>query len=409
MGPNRSVATILLIDSSNHDASCVYQMLTEERFNVLSAKSVDEALNVIKYVSPDLILLNGGNLENSADDICRRVRNATAQTGKNLPLIYLEPLKDQSPDSQETIDGVDECFLFPIPAENLSNPDDWEKIVRLSYTHLSSILRNHIRIRTLETNVEENQRQLSRAQRVMDRELGETARMQRSFLPTTFPKHDELELAAVYQPSIKVGGDYYDVITIDDRHWGLVIADIAGHGSAAAVVMALTQMVVKEFGRGITSPQEALFVFNDKLNANLSSDHYVTMFYAVLDLVTMELTYSHAGHVPLLFYRAKGNAIVDLKTEPSFPLRTFDMESYEEKSTTLEPGDQVLFFTDGVLDIQNTQNEFYGVDLLKEAFLQGQPTSVKKLVQTIYHSTESFRGMRERLDDFTLMALGRKA
>ncbi len=412
MGTDQAYATILLIDCSSRDAQSIHQMLEKEHFNVYFAKSITEALRVIQYISPDLILLNGGHLEGGAEDICRRLRNASTQYRHNLPLIFLQPINGSIPAEEEPLSGVDDYFLFPKPGEDPSVPlkdgREWNKIVYLSNQHLLSLLRGHLRIHNLETSVEESQRQLSRAQRIMDRELSETAKMQRSFLPHSFPEHPELELAAVYQPSIKVGGDYYDVIQVDDDHWGLVIADIAGHGSAAAVVMALTQMVVKEFGRGIVSPQEALFLFNRKLNANLSSDHYVTMFYAVLNLRTMELVYSHAGHVPLLFYRAAEQNILDLKTEPSFPLRTFEMESYEEQSVTLEPGDQILFFTDGVLDVQNTQNYFFGADQLKENFLRLQPTSVKNLVQKIFQRTETFRGQRERLDDFTLMALGRK-
>lgn len=412
MGSDLSNTTILLIDCSSQVGRRIHQFLTEQNYNVYYTKSIDEAIHAIQFISPDLILLNGFGLPGHVDDVCLRIRNAPTNAVRNLPLIYIQPVNGKIPSQGEKIAGVDDCFLFPMIAENPSSSTtdnaELNSIIGLSNNHLLSLLRGHIRIRILETSVEESQRQLSRAQRVMDRELGEAAKMQRSFLPNAFPEHPELELAAVYQPSIKVGGDYYDVIRVDENHWGLVIADIAGHGSAAAVVMALTQMVVKEFGKGITSPQDALFAFNDKLNANLSSDHYVTMFYGILDLRNMELVYSHAGHIPLMLYKASAKEIFELKTEPSFPLRTFEMESYEERSTILEPGDKVLFFTDGVIDIQNTHNEFFGSDRLRDVFLNTQPASVKVLVQKIFETTEKYRGPRERLDDFTLMALGRK-
>lgn len=408
MGSELINPTILLIDCSSPIGQTVHQLLTEHRYNVFYTSSVDEALHIILYMSPDLILLNGFGLEHQIEDTCRRIRVTSSNSGRNLPLIYLKPVNGEIQTTEAPIPQVDDCFPFPCMADIHENPRNHDKIVSLSTHHLLSLLRGYLRIRNLETSMEESQRQLSRAQRIMDRELGEAAKMQRSFLPNTFPEHPQLELAALYQPSIKVGGDYYDVIQVDKYHWGLVIADIAGHGSAAAVVMALTQMVVKEFGKGILSPQEALFTFNDKLNANLTSDHYVTMFYGVLDLRTMELIYSHAGHIPQLIYKAAPKEIFELKSEPSFPLRTFEMESYEEKTAVLEPGDKMLFFTDGVIDIQNMQNEFFGEEKLCDVFLNSQPSTAKALVHKVFESTEKFRGVRERLDDFTLMTLGRK-
>jgi len=133
------------------------------------------------------------------------------------------------------------------------------------------------------------------------------------------------------------------------------------------------------------------------------------MFYAVLNIHTMEMVYSHAGHVPLMHYLAVDDVIFDMKNEPSFPLRTFEMESYEERSLVLQPGDKILFFTDGVTDIQNKQNVFFGADRLRKVFLDNHQCSCEELVQRIFNETESFRQDRDRMDDFTLMTLSRSA
>jgi serine phosphatase RsbU (regulator of sigma subunit)/CheY-like chemotaxis protein len=405
--------TVLLIDGSSNDTKDIMSLLIEEQYNVFKASSVEEALHVVEYIYPALVLINGSSLTRDINEICIQIRDATSRSIRNIPLIYLEPVNGEYKNNSASVKEVDACFPFPKfeePAldQNVQSTG-YSCITQLSNNHFLSLLRGHMNIRALKTSVEESHRQLSRAQRIMDRELSETAKMQRSFLPGIFPYHAELELAALYYPSIKVGGDYYDVNKIDDDHWGLVIADIAGHGTAAAVVMALTQMVVKEFGKGITSPQQALFKFNEKLNANLSSDHYVTMFYAVLNIQTMEMVYSHAGHVPLMHYLSVDDVIFDMKNEPSFPLRTFEMESYEERSIVLQPGDKILFFTDGVTDIQNKQNVFFGADRLRKVFLDNHQCSCEEMVQRIFNETESFRQDRDRMDDFTLMTLSRSA
>jgi len=245
--------------------------------------------------------------------------------------------------------------------------------------------------------------QLQRSHRSIRREMTDIWNIQRMFLNREFPNHPDFAIEACYHPSAQVGGDYYDVVQVDDDHWGLVMADIAGHGASAAVVMGLTQMTVKEFSSGIVKPGEALNRFNEKLNQHLHSQHFVTMFYAIFNRKTKELVYTSAGHCPPLWYSSRTNESTFLRSVPAFPLRTFQNHSYDEQSVILSPNDRLLFYTDGVTDLQNQQDNLYGVDRLREVFHQKQNLPIKELIHAIQHDTEAFRNNRERLDDFTLM------
>lgn len=255
------------------------------------------------------------------------------------------------------------------------------------------------------TNIQEAYRDLQRSYRTMRREMTEVWNIQRSFLSRYIYDNSVFSVATSYKPSTQVGGDYFDIVEIDDEHVAFIMADIAGHGASAAVIMAITQMTVKEFGKGITEPGYALDVFNSKLNEHLSSHHFVTMFYALLNLNTRRLKFTSAGHNPPLLFVHSEEDVILLESEPGFPLRTFDNLSYDEQQVQLHSGDRLLLFTDGVTDIQNDKNELFGVDNLKRILYQNRQKNIDEIVETINHETDVFLNHRERLDDFTLMLI----
>ena len=120
----------------------------------------------------------------------------------------------------------------------------------------------------------------------------------------------------------------------------------------------------------------------------------------------MEMVYSSAGHNPMLYYSAKEDKVSLLKTGPDFPLRTFETEQYEEKSMQMNPFDKILLFTDGVLDVQNPEMDFYGQERLEKIFKDNHAVTSEELVDRIVQDTEFFRRGKRRLDDFTLLVIG---
>ncbi|MEW6235650.1 MAG: SpoIIE family protein phosphatase [Candidatus Omnitrophota bacterium] len=368
----------------------LWQVLEKGGYELFIEESPKAIQEVMRNIEPDLVLMDYSMTEKIEDDLCKEIKKYSVERGKFIPIILLFTLSDFDNKLAGLDNGADDFLIKP--------PSPKELLARV---------RNLLRVCDLQDNLRETNVRLERAQRIIEREINIVGQIQRSFLPRTFPSHPNLRLAARYQPSTQAGGDYYDVVSLDENRWGIVIADIAGHGVSAAVVMALTQMAVKEFSSDANSPQEALKIFNEKLNRHLSSEHFVTMFYSILDLRTMELTYASAGHYPMMFYSAHEHRVKMLEIEPGFPLRTFNSERYEQKNETLKPGDKILLFTDGVTDVFNLEKEFYGVERLKETFLRNCDTSPEVLVQTIYHDTEIFRKGKTRLDDFTLMVICR--
>lgn len=240
---------------------------------------------------------------------------------------------------------------------------------------------------------------------VQQRERDRLVELQQHFLPQTFPDIDGISWSARYLPSKLVGGDYYDVFLMDGSRYAIVMADISGHGYAAAIVMAMTQMAVKEFSPGVASPSQALTVINKKLQKHMLPQHFVTMFFGVLDIETNTLRYSSAGHPAAMIYRASEETAESLPTEPDYPLCTFPTSNYPEASIQLKTGDVCLFFTDGVFDSVSSDGQFYGEERLLAEFERSAPGGAESAVHSIVETVSVFRGDADQLDDFTVLAM----
>ncbi len=238
-----------------------------------------------------------------------------------------------------------------------------------------------------------------------DREQKRLIELQHHFLPQSFPDLPGIEWAARYHPSKMVGGDYYDVFPMNNDAFAIIMADISGHGYSAAIVMSMTQFAVKEFAPGCSSPSEALSVINNKLQKHMLPHHFVTMFFGLLNVKTKTLTYSSAGHIPMLQFQASTNCVKHLSIQPSYPLCTFPAEDYPEEQSQLSANDICLFYTDGVTDSPNARDEFYGEDRLIQSLEAFSASNAKHLVDAIHASVEEHRGAVDRLDDFTLLSM----
>ncbi|RJP22956.1 MAG: response regulator [Candidatus Omnitrophota bacterium] len=359
----------------------IRRILESAGYRVLTAFSIADTFAVLREQVPDMIILSVIMPDGHGHEVCKTIKSRMEREDHFIPIILLTSQNETKYKIAGLESGADDYMLKP--------PSKQELLARV-----------HVLLRNMDL-----QNELREAHDKLEREFKIVGDIQRSFLPREFPSHPILKLAACYEPSQQAGGDYYDVIEIDANHWGLVMADIAGHGVSAAVVMALTQWTVKEFARGITSPSKALTKFNQILTRHLTSEHFVTMFYAVLNLQRMELTYASAGHGAMLFYSAAERNVHSLKTKNGFPLKSFEGDEYDERKEIVQAGDRILLFTDGVVEMMDENHVLYGIDRLSNLLLAHPNASSTALVDKILDDSESFRKKQERFDDFTLMVV----
>jgi phosphoserine phosphatase RsbU/P len=197
-----------------------------------------------------------------------------------------------------------------------------------------------------------------------EEELKRAREIQQMLLPNVLPQLAGVQISGAWQPAREVGGDYFDVIALDEKRLGICIGDVAGKGITAALLMANLQASFRAFATPDASPQAVCTRLNKFLSANLASGKFVTFFYAVLDADQRTLIYENAGHCPGLLIR--GNGAAELLRGSGAVLGVLPDWIYQDSTVQLERGDKLLLCTDGVTEAENTRLEEFGEQRLLE-------------------------------------------
>src|SRR5262245_53149363 len=246
--------------------------------------------------------------------------------------------------------------------------------------------------------------ELRNAYEEVDRELRMVADIQRSLLPTELPNIPTMHLAAHYQTARRAGGDYYDFFALPDGRWSVMIADVSGHGTPAAVMMAITHSIAHSYP-GPPAPAHKMLDF---VNYQLATRYtaglgaFVTAFYGIYDPATRQLSYSCAGHNPPRLKRCADGTIHSLDGVSNLPLGISSDETYQECACTLQCGDQIVFYTDGITEAQNLTGEIFGVERLDMALYQCRETA-SDLIAAVLAEVDEFSAGQPLGDDRTLL------
>lgn len=234
------------------------------------------------------------------------------------------------------------------------------------------------------------------------REFEKAREIQQALLPRSIPQASGFEISGAWQPARAVGGDYYDVLELDEGRLALVIADVSGKGIAAALLMSNLQAAVKAFAPELDAPRELCQRVNRMICDNTSSGKFITFFYAILDARNNSLVYSRAGHPPPILCR-KGGGIVRL--EAGGPILGFSKTvSYEQEEVRLYPGDRLLLFTDGLSEAFNAEEEEFGEERLEALLCASEGLGAEALQRSVLDAVAEF-SHREFQDDATLIAV----
>ncbi len=248
--------------------------------------------------------------------------------------------------------------------------------------------------------------ELKRAYEVVEHELKVVADIQRSLLPKTLPPIPNLSIAAFYQTSQWAGGDYYDFFPLPDGKWGILIADVSGHGTPAAVLMAVTHSLAHGFPGPHDPPSALLNKVNQQLATlyTANSESFVTAFYGVYDPSTRRLTYSSAGHNPPRLMRCSQSTIESLDGAQRLPLGLVHDEVFEDSTLILQPGDQLAFYTDGITEAIDSDGRMFGIDRL-DAVLSRCGGTAQSLVNDVINEVKAFTLGEPAADDQTLLGM----
>ena len=221
-----------------------------------------------------------------------------------------------------------------------------------------------------------------------EREQSDARAIQRGLLPSTLPCIDPYGIAAAWRPASGYGGDCYDALTFDDDVLGLLIADVAGKGLPAALLMSNLQAAVRAFSEGAASPDQVCARVNRLLCGHMVSGRFVTACYIRLDCRRHSLTCANAGHNPPLLVRASGE-VVRLATGGTV-LGVFPDRTYEQHQVDIRGGDRLVLYTDGITEATSPDGEEYGEERLAQAITAGARLHAPALTAALFDDVLAF-------------------
>jgi serine phosphatase RsbU (regulator of sigma subunit) len=258
--------------------------------------------------------------------------------------------------------------------------------------------------------IEDLLREQSEKQR-LEEELRIARQIQMSLLPQGAVSHPGLRIAALCLPATEVGGDYYDLLPLSESRLGVLVADVSGKGTSAALYMAELKGLVLSLSRIHDSPARLLAEANRILAANMDSRSFVTMTYAIVDSTARTMRYARAGHNPILHLEA-ATGRTHVLAPPGLGLGLDPGDRFEqileERVVPLRSGDVFLFFTDGLTEAMNERSELFGELRLRELLesdAEGGGLPVAELKERILGEIRRFVGTAAPQDDMTLVIL----
>ena len=254
--------------------------------------------------------------------------------------------------------------------------------------------------------------QEAQAKRQIEAELRSASEIQRILLPTKDPTLDGYIVAGRNIPARVLSGDYYDYIPLGGSRFGAVIADVSGKGTAAALITAMCRSVLRSNATSSPSPAAVLAAVNRLLHPDIREDMFISMIFMVLDQATGEVTLARAGHTYPLLWRKRSNAVEEIKSGGlAVGIDRGDVFERVTKdcSFTLEPGDCLLLYTDGVNEAMDAKGDEFGEERIKSVLVSLAPQGAKAVVSGLMVELGHFLGGRLSHDDITLIALQKAA
>jgi sigma-B regulation protein RsbU (phosphoserine phosphatase) len=261
-------------------------------------------------------------------------------------------------------------------------------------------------IATLRSEIEQGRERRHRLHQ-QQREMEEARRIQRQLLPTALPRLDGWELASSWQPASGVGGDCFDAIVLAPTKIALSIADVVGKGIPAALLMSNLQATVRAFATPTTEPRELCQQVNRILCGHIGEGRFISFCYCIIDTELGTLRYCNAGHYPPIVVHRNGS--VERLSAGGAVLGVLPDSSYAQGTTTLDRGDRLVLFTDGITEARRSDpptDEEFGEERLIDLSVAHRRLSASALETALSTAVTAFTGGRFQ-DDATLIVVGR--
>ena len=366
--------TLLVVDDHPDIREYILDALSDQ-FRMIVAVDGQEGLEKARAFKPDLIISDVMMPRMDGYEMCRQIRRDASID--HIPIIMLTAKASD----EMKVEGLE------IGANDyLSKP--------FNVRELSARVRNLLHIREQERSVKKSLEMAHKAQI--------------SMLPQEVPTFDGLDIATFSRPAREVGGDYYDFILRDPHKLGVVIGDVSGKGMPAALYMTMAKGLMQACSQSADSPCEALCRINRQFHRASSANTFISLQYAIIDPQARKMVFSNAGHNPLILCR-NGEEKAQLLKSPGMAIgleggRMFD-RIVQDEGIEIQPGDTLVFYTDGFVEGMNDASESFGESRLLTLIEQSRDLAAADLIGTITREYDRFVGGAEPFDDMTAVVV----
>lgn len=394
---NRDV-TILVVDDSSLMRRVMRDYLSRFGFQVLEAVNGKKALETLEQ-NPEipLVITDYEMPEMGGAELCEAIRETKRKT--ELAIIGVSSHENKLLSAKLIKAGANDFLTKPFQREEL-------------YTRIVQNLENLEYIERINTSLTT----ISNMHQRMKRDLDAAAKLQRSLLPNELPVVEGLQLASLFSPCDELAGDTYNCLVFDERHVGIFVVDVSGHGVPSALLSVTLSRLLKarpsestllvEHGDGdspvILPPGEVCRRLNTQFPMDPENFQYFTIVYGILDRTAMTFTYSSAGHPgPIHVRPGKGaKAHKPLSMAIGFSPET----EFKEEVIKLAPGDRIFFYTDGLVEAMNESGEEFGTDRLRKLFGALVKHELEATLQRVYNCVDEWNATNFK-DDVTICAV----
>lgn len=390
----------LIVEDDPVSLHILKTMLEKWEFLVITATDGTDALAKfqadadIEMVVSDWMMPKMDGIE-----LCRRIRTVP---GRPYTYFILLTAKSQTEDVVEGMEaGADDFISKPF--------NQYELRVRI---------RAGERVLDLQNQLERKLTELSDVTEQMSRDLEAAAAIQMSMLPTRHRAFPAINYAWKFVPCDRIGGDFFNLVRLDDHRIGIYIFDVSGHGVPAALqAVALGRMLsaydptasilLKPSSSAnnhlVLSPQEVVSTLNSRFQFSGTRGDFITFLYGILDTQDSTFTYTRAGHPSPIV--VSGGELPIFSDDGGIPIGIIPEPVYREQSFQLSPGDRVFFFTDGLTEISNAEGNRFGEDRLKAYLKKTAGNPLDATVENLTQLVAKWQGDEPRMDDLTILGV----
>ena len=363
----------------------------------ITISTMSEADSPLIYANEGFVRLTGYDLEDVVGKNCRFLQ------GKDTHKEAVDKIR-------KAINNGDECTVELLNCKKDGTPF-WNRLSITPLKDKKGKVTHYVGIQSDITELKETRKRLERANFDLEifhdritKALDQASKAQQFILPADLPANDKVRFSAKYKPMDIIGGDFYDIIELKNGIYGIMIADVTGHGIPAALLTFMTSFAYKSSVQKNTSAEQVVTTTNKKLIDKMPKGAFITMFYAIYNSNTRILTYTQAGHPQ--------GYIIRPKTKEAFPLTTkgslvgvFGKEkiTYGEKEISLQVGDKLILYTDAIIETRNRLNEMLEMKDFVEFLVSNCTLNISDLFDKVYQFGIDFSGKPTYDDDFTIV------